>query len=132
MSEGIEILRNIPIYTQGEDELFEIGTLKKGVVIGRISQYGKWQKLDFANKIGFVWEEATKVVDRKFFAPPLYGNLLTLGTCNLYSDTKNDPVGNVLANLEIPIVENVNADWYMTLLAEQHFYVKSKDVKKLP
>lgn len=132
MSEGIEILKDLRVFRQGEEELIEIGLLKKGVAVARVSDYGKWQKIDFANHVGFVRSDGTKVIDRKFVAPPLYGNLLTLKDCDLYIDTKNSPVGIVLANQEIPIIENINEDWYMSYLAGRHFYVKSKDVKRLP
>ncbi|WP_163539691.1 SH3 domain-containing protein [Gracilibacillus sp. YIM 98692] len=51
---------NLTVYDNSSGSLESVGKLKKGQVFKRIKSVGNWHKIQFAEKTGYVWKEATK------------------------------------------------------------------------
>jgi mannosyl-glycoprotein endo-beta-N-acetylglucosaminidase len=54
---------NVGIYDNSTGSLVQVGTLTKGQVYPRISDYGDWHQIRFGNKYGYVWKGSTSVPD---------------------------------------------------------------------
>jgi peptidoglycan/xylan/chitin deacetylase (PgdA/CDA1 family) len=72
------IMDNLTVYENSNGKLVPIGTLDKNRIYSRISDYGDWHQIKYANRYGYVWENSTTPVDvshRQFLTILTYHNL---------------------------------------------------------
>ncbi|WP_337019348.1 SH3 domain-containing protein [Oceanobacillus massiliensis] len=50
---------NLTVFDNSTGSLVAMGELKKGSVYKRVSDYGNWHRIYFADKYGYVWEDST-------------------------------------------------------------------------
>ncbi|MDC3411968.1 S8 family peptidase [Aquibacillus sp. 3ASR75-11] len=54
----------VPVYDNRTGELVKVGTLKKGQVYSRVSDYGNWHRIQFGKYYGYVYKGSTQPVNQ--------------------------------------------------------------------
>ncbi|MRG85090.1 glycosyl hydrolase family 18 protein [Salinibacillus xinjiangensis] len=125
-----------PVYDNSSGKLIEMGTLNKGEVYERVSDYGNWHRIKFGDKFGYVHKDATK---------PSTGNEITgenrsyqnsditfEATENLtvYDNSTGSlvPFATILKGGKYPIISDYG-NWYRIILSGKVGYVHKSGVK---
>lgn len=129
------IKENVPVYDNRTGKLIEIGTLEKGQVYPRSSDYGNWHRIRFGDVYGYVRKSDTipassemiknlnknmSISSEKFIAEEgavVYDN----------SGKYLEPFAKINKGTKFPIVSDYG-DWYRILVSDRIGYVRKANV----
>ncbi|MGJ9383984.1 N-acetylmuramoyl-L-alanine amidase [Salipaludibacillus sp. CF4.18] len=128
-----------PIYDNSSGKLVKVGTLERGQVYPRVSDYGNWHRIQYNSGYGYVWKEATT---------PVHNPVLPSESKSQYSESKNSLVttrdtsiydntsGSLVKFAEIEKANEYSivsdyGNWYRILLADRIGYVSKLNVEVL-
>ena len=122
---------NVTVYDNSSGKLVPVGSLKKGQIFPRISDYGDWHKIQYGNKDGFVYKPATKPATGSGIhnENKTYKNKAKSFTATekltVYDNSSGKlvPFASILPGATYPIVSDYGADWYRILVSGRVGYV---------
>ncbi|WP_159461966.1 S8 family peptidase [Salirhabdus sp. Marseille-P4669] len=136
-SDYFEVTTNeLPVYDNSTGSLVQIGTLTKGEVYKRISDYGNWHRIQFGKGYGYIHKSGTK---------PESSNTITglnenyKNSNRIFTTTQNLPVydnstgrliqfATILENNQYPVVSDYG-NWYRILVSGRVGYVHKSGLK---
>ncbi|WP_145997277.1 M14 family metallopeptidase [Salirhabdus sp. Marseille-P4669] len=128
-------VQELPIFDNRSGKLVQVGTLKKGQVFERVSDYGNWHRIKFGDYYGYVWELSTEPINSATYRNKIVSNysngtLTPTASVNIYDNTGSNLVS--FATLEkgktYPVVRDYG-NWYEVNIAGRYGYVAKGKVK---
>ena len=128
---------NVTVYDNSTGKLVPVGKLIQGEVYPIGKMYGDWLEIQFGNKKGYIWKDATKPYNK---APKKLGNSSI--NKNIYFEaTQNLPIydnstgkliqiGTLIKGIQYPII-NQYGDWIEILFAGRIGYVYKTGIQLL-
>lgn len=105
---------NVPVYDNSGGVLKPVGSLIKGQVYPRVSDYGDWHQIKFGNQYGYVWAEATVPSNGNVIRNPNTGisnsqnAIKLLRNVSVYDNSGGElnPFGILFSNQTYPIISS--------------------------
>lgn len=130
------ISEKLPIYDNSSGSLVQVGTLEKGQVYPRVSDYGNWHRIKYGNGYGYVWKEGTtpdngsglkNINDGRYQNSSI--TLRAVTTLNVYDNSSGSLVqfATVEKGTTYPLIGEYG-NWYRIELADRIGYVHASGV----
>ncbi|WP_159461965.1 glycosyl hydrolase family 18 protein [Salirhabdus sp. Marseille-P4669] len=127
---------NTPVYDNRTGELIQVGTLQKGQVFKRVSDYGNWHRIDFGDKYGYVHKNDT-IQSSQLEATGLNKTFNDKETIfeakeniTVYDNSTGElvPFATILKGSTFPIASDYG-NWYRIILSGKVGYVHKSNVE---